>query len=127
MARDAGGTAAARAQRPHDNPIADGKAVDGGAELGHYAGHFVADDAAVADALVHVSQIDVQIRAADAAIGDIDAHLTDRWRSWSDRLEAEVPVSGVVGSTHARLSQRTMRFRSRPPGARCRGSIRLIG
>ena len=97
-----GGRLATRVERPHDDVVADRIAVDARADLRDRARHLVPDDLRHPHPVVHMALCDVQIRAADAAEGDVEPNLArPRW----DQLavpEREPPRTLVVHRRHWR-------------------------
>jgi hypothetical protein len=64
------------------------------------SGHLVPEDSRRADSLVHLTVEDVQVRAADPDVGDLDLQLTGRWGNASAGLNTDAP-STLVGSRQA--------------------------
>ena len=92
-----------------DNPIADLPTSDVLADLGDFARHLVSDNLWNRHALVHVALKDVQVCAAHAAVGDVDAHLLWAWRlrDGLSELKEEGIVRSVGCSCHSHAALKT--------------------
>ena len=66
---------AAAVERPDDDLVADREAVDAGAELRDRPGHLVPDHLRRLHAVVHRAVGDVDVGAADPAVGDVEPDL----------------------------------------------------
>ena len=62
-------------ERPHDHAVADPELVHAGPELGHRSRHLVPDHLWRVHTVVHMTVRNVQVGAADPAIGDVQASL----------------------------------------------------
>jgi hypothetical protein len=86
-----GGRLAARVERPDDYRLADLEPGDAWSELGHRAGHLVPDDLWRLHTVIHRPVGDVQVGAADATVGDVEAHLPVRRRARFTSRSAKRP------------------------------------
>ena len=63
-------------ERPHDDPVADLELVHARPKLGHRSRHLVSDHLWRVHTVIHVAVRDVQVGAANPAVGDVQASLT---------------------------------------------------
>src|SRR5581483_434167 len=77
-----------RVERSDDDRVADVEALDALPDGGDGAGHLVADHLRRPHAVIHRSVGDVEVGAADAAVGDVEAHLA---RAGRDELAVADP------------------------------------
>src|SRR3982751_5724535 len=68
-------------QGTHDDAVADVDSVYVRSDLRDRSRHFVADDLGNAHSVIHATVRNVDVRAADAAVGDVDAHFPNPWRN----------------------------------------------
>ena len=95
----AGGALPARGERHHGDGLAERqiRAFYACAQRGNPAAAFVAHDLREAYARVHRPVVDVQIRAADAAMGNAELNLTGGGRRCARRADADAPLALVIG------------------------------
>ena len=91
---------AARVERPHDHLVAGLEALDSVADLGNGPRHLVPDHLRRANARIHRAVRDVQVRAADAAVGDLQPHLSRSRGAGVAGPDGEHSGALVVGGTH---------------------------
>ena len=84
------------------------------ADLGDGARHLVADHLRSTDAPVHVPVGDVEVGAADAAVGDVEPHLARAGRQTLGLADREPALALVVDRGHSAVSppERTARASS---------------
>ena len=75
-----GGGLASRIQGTHDDAVADADSVYARADLRDRPRHLMANDLGHAHPVIHAAVCNVDVRAADAAVGNVDAHFAGRWR-----------------------------------------------
>ena len=81
----------------HRDPVAESPAGDAGTQAGHDTGELVPEHVPCLD---QAGRQHMQVRAADAAAGNVDEHLRDR-RFWSLELDyAHVPAAADHGRLH---------------------------
>ena len=91
---------AARVERPHDHLVAGMEAFDSLADLGDRPRHLVPDHLRRANPRVHRPVRDVQVGAADAAVRDLQPHLSRSRRPGVAGPNGEHSLALVVDGTH---------------------------
>ena len=95
-----GGRLAARVERPHDHLVAGLETLDSVTDLGDRPRHLVPDHLRWPHPRVHRAVRDVQIGAADAAVGDLEPHLSRSRRADVAGPDGEHAGALVVDGTH---------------------------
>ena len=90
----------ARIERPHNHLVSELEALDSGAELGNGPRHLVPDHLWRAHPTVHGPVRDVQIRAANTTVGDLQPHLAGSRGAGVAGSDGEHARALVVGGTH---------------------------
>src|SRR6478735_12358703 len=68
-------------QGTDDDPVPNVGSVYVRSDLGDPPRHFMADDLGHTHPVIHAPVRDVGVRAADAAVGNVDAYLPGPWRN----------------------------------------------
>ena len=88
-------------ERPHDDGVAETQPFDLGPDLRNGPGHLVADHAWRPDPCVHRTVGDVEVRAADPAVGNVEADLTASGRYLHGGPDRENTLAFVRDGTHS--------------------------
>ena len=72
---------ASRIQGTDDDPVADADSVYVRSDLRDRPRHLMADDLGYAHPVIHAAVRNVDVRAADATVGNVDAHFAGRRRN----------------------------------------------
>ena len=93
----AGRAVAAMVEGAHHHVLSGCDAADVLSDRRHHPRHLMADHPVMADALVHMAEIDMQVGAADAAIADIDLDVVGAGRNGVLALHREGLAALVIG------------------------------